>query len=107
MKVIQHNAQQAWVKTTKAQKLAWMTAEEGSYEDSDKADSHVYNEIRGSYWASLYVDSRRLEPLVNSLLTCTLEDVNPRIWEAFCKAFIEVCEGFDNHSLASQIKNRI
>jgi hypothetical protein len=93
-----------WLKTTKAQKLAWLGSEEGSYEDHGRARGHVYETIRGSYWASLYLDADRLPKVVKSFTTSTFSEYAPKHWKKLAPQLIDICEKFERHDLADQIR---
>lgn len=100
-----------FIKTTKAQKQAWMLAEEGSYEDSGKARYHAYERIRGSYWANIYVDDTNkcsdIEPIVKSFVSCTFYDQNPRMWKALAPKIVEACESLGRDDLAKTVREYI
>lgn len=102
---------QTWVKTTKAQKEAWMMAEYGRYEDSGKSRSHVYNEIRGSYWASMYLQSggedvsnATADKIVNSFVFSTFREQNPKMWTSLKPKLIEAMTKIDREDLANLIR---
>lgn len=105
------NLKQTWVKTTKAQKEAWMMAEYGSYEDSGKSRRHVYNDIRGSYWASMYLQSGGEEvsnaiadKIVNSFVFSTFKEQNPKMWASLKPKLIEALTKIAREDLASLIE---
>lgn len=100
----QQGGNAAWIKTTKAQKIAWMLCEEGSFEDNGRPRHHAYEEIRGSYTASMYVYEKNLDVLVRSLTTCTLQEQSPKVFAGFAAAFIEICNHLDRPDLANEIE---
>jgi hypothetical protein len=96
--------EQTWIKTTKVQKQQWLLAEEGSYEDSNRSRDHAYVIIRGSYWASMYVDAKALPVVVKSFVSSTFQEQSPKHWSKLAPQVIEVCEKFERPDLVALIK---
>lgn len=94
-----------WLKTTKAQKQAWMLAEEASYEESGRARFHAYEVIRGSYWASMYLDAQRLQIVVTSFCSSTFKTNSPKHWDKLAPQLATLCEEMKRPDLAEEIRN--